>query len=35
MSVRIIVDSASDLTKERADALNVDYMHIKTNFGET
>ena len=29
MSVRIIVDSASDLTKERADALNLDYMPLK------
>ncbi len=35
MSVRIIVDSASDLTKERADALNLDYMPLKTIFGET
>ena len=34
MSVRIIVDSASDLTKERADALNLDYMPLKTIFGE-
>ena len=35
MSVRIIVDSASDLTKERADVLNLDYMPLKTIFGET
>ncbi len=34
MSVRIVVDSASDLTKERADALNLDYMPLKTIFGE-
>ena len=35
MSVRIIVDSASDLTKERADVLNLDYMPLKTILGET
>lgn len=34
MSVRIIVDSASDLTKQRADALNLDYVPLKTLFGE-
>ena len=34
MSVRIVVDSASDLTKERADAMNLDYMPLKTIFGE-
>lgn len=34
MSVRIIVDSACDLTKEQADALNLDYISLKTIFGE-
>ncbi len=35
MSVRIVVDSASDLTKERADEMQLDYMPLKTIFGET
>ncbi len=35
MSVRIVVDSASDLTKERADEMQLDYMPLKTFFGET
>lgn len=34
MSVRIVIDSASDFTKEQADALNLDYMPLKTIFGE-
>lgn len=34
MSVRIVIDSASDLTKERADALGLDFMPLKTIFGE-
>lgn len=34
MSVRIIVDSASDLTKQQADALKLDYVPLKTLFGE-
>ena len=33
MSVRIIIDSASDLTKERADALGLDFLPLKTIFG--
>lgn len=32
--VRIVVDSACDLTKEKADALNLDFMPLKTIFGE-
>lgn len=35
MSVRIIIDSASDFTKERADQLNLDFMPLKTIFGDT
>ncbi len=34
MSVRIIIDSASDITKERADALHLDFLPLKTIFGE-
>lgn len=34
MSVRIIIDSASDFTKARADEINLDYMPLKTIFGE-
>jgi DegV family protein with EDD domain len=34
MSVRIIIDSASDLTKERADALGLDFLALTTVFGE-
>lgn len=34
MSVRIIIDSASDLTKEQADKWKLDYMPLKTLFGE-
>ena len=34
MSIRIIVDSASDLTKEQADALHLDFLPLKTIFGE-
>lgn len=34
MSVRIIIDSASDIAKERADALNLDFLPLKTIFGE-
>lgn len=33
MSVRIIVDSASDLTKEQADRWGLDYMPLKSLFG--
>ena len=33
MSVRIIIDSASDLTKEQADKLNLDFLPLKTIFG--
>lgn len=33
MSVRIIVDSASDLTKEQADMLGVTFLPLKTIFG--
>mgnify|MGYP001030002238 FL=1 len=34
MSVRIVIDSASDLTKEQADALGCMYLPLKTIFGE-
>lgn len=34
MSVRLIIDSASDLTKEQADALGIMYVSLKTIFGE-
>ncbi len=34
MSVRIVIDSASDITKERADAMHLDFMPLKTIFGE-
>ncbi|MCM1026275.1 MAG: DegV family protein [Roseburia sp.] len=34
MSVRIVIDSASDITKERADELHLDFMPLKTIFGE-
>lgn len=34
MSVRIIVDSASDITAEQARALKVDVLPLKTIFGE-
>lgn len=34
MSVRIIIDSASDLTKERADELDLLFVPLKTIFGE-
>lgn len=34
MSVKIIIDSASDLTKEQADALGVTFLPLKTIFGE-
>lgn len=34
MSVRIIIDSASDLTKETADAMHLDFLPLKTIFGE-
>ncbi len=34
MSVRIVIDSASDITKERADAMDLDFMPLKTIFGE-
>lgn len=34
MSVRIIIDSASDITKQKADELHLDFMPLKTLFGE-
>lgn len=34
MSVRIIIDSASDITKERADKMQLDFMPLKTIFGD-
>lgn len=34
MSLRIVIDSASDITKEKADALGLDYMPLKTIFGD-
>jgi DegV family protein with EDD domain len=34
MRTRIIIDSASDLTKVQADAMQLDYMPMKTIFGE-
>lgn len=34
MSVRIVIDSASDLSKEQADALGLDYLPLKTIFGD-
>lgn len=33
MSVRIVIDSASDLTKDQADKLNLDFLPLKTIFG--
>ena len=33
MNVRIIIDSASDLTKEQADKLGLDFLPLKTIFG--
>lgn len=35
MSVRLIVDSACDITKEKADALKLDFLPLKTIFGDT
>ena len=34
MSVRIVVDSACDLTKMQAEELGLDYISLKTIFGE-
>ena len=34
MSVRIIVDSASDITLDRAAELDIDVLPLKTIFGE-
>ena len=34
MSVRIIIDSASDITKEQADQLHLDFLPLKTIFGK-
>ena len=34
MSVRIIIDSTSELNKEQADALGLDFLPLKTIFGE-
>lgn len=35
MSIRIVIDSACDLTKEKADALHLDFLPLKTIFGDT
>lgn len=35
MSIRIVIDSACDLTKEKADLLGLDFLPLKTIFGET
>lgn len=35
MSIRIVVDSACDLTKEKADELHLDFLPLKTIFGDT
>ncbi|MGN0157350.1 MAG: DegV family protein [Lachnospiraceae bacterium] len=34
MSVRIIIDSACDLSKEKADQMHLDFMPLKTMFGD-
>lgn len=34
MSVKIITDSAADITKEQADALGITFLSLKTIFGE-
>lgn len=34
MSLRIVIDSASDITKEEADKLGLDYMPLKAIFGD-
>lgn len=34
MSVRIVIDSSSDITKQRADEMHLDFMPLKTIFGE-
>lgn len=34
MSVRIVIDSASDITKERANEMQLDFMPLKTIFGD-
>ena len=34
MSVRIVIDSATDITLQRADELHLDFMPLKTIFGE-
>ena len=34
MSVRIVIDSASDITLQRADELHLDFRPVKTIFGE-
>lgn len=34
MSVRIVIDSASDITKQRADEMHLDFMPLKTIFGD-
>lgn len=34
MSVRIVVDSACDLTRQQAEELKLDYVSLKTIFGE-
>lgn len=35
MSLRIIIDSASDITKDKADKLHLDFLPLKTIFGDT
>lgn len=35
MSLRIIIDSASDITKDKADKLQLDFLPLKTIFGDT
>lgn len=34
MSVRIVIDSASDIIKEKADAMKLDFIPLRTLFGE-
>lgn len=35
MSLRIIIDSASDITKDKADKLHLDFLPLKTILGDT
>ena len=34
MSVKIIVDSACDITQEKAKEMNIDVLPLKTMFGD-